>query len=60
MRVTPASLRIGGRRSWINVSKSGVSTTTRVPGGTYNSKRGCSSSLVFVLASAFLLALISR
>ncbi len=60
IRVTPASVRIGGRNSWVNVSRHGISTTTRVPGGTYNSRRGCSVGLIFVMAGALLAIIVSR
>jgi hypothetical protein len=51
IRVSPASFRVGGK-SGINISRSGVSTSTRTRFGTYNSKRGCSIPIMLALAVA--------
>lgn len=53
LRVTPSgkvrlnkpSVRIGGRRTGINVSSRGVSVSTRGRGWAYNSRRGCSARI---------------
>lgn len=45
MRISPPSLRLGGRGSGLNISKSGVSVSSRTRHGTFNSKRGCSRTL---------------
>ncbi len=41
VRISPPSLRIGGKTG-INVSRSGVSVSSRTKHGTFNSRRGCS------------------
>ena len=48
LRVTAPSARIGGKAG-LNVSRSGVSTSVRSKVGTYNSKRGCSRTMMLVL-----------
>lgn len=42
--ISPPSLRIGGKTG-INVSRSGVSVSSRTKHGTFNSRRGCSRTL---------------
>ncbi|MCB0240594.1 MAG: hypothetical protein KDH08_18590 [Anaerolineae bacterium] len=48
---SPGSVRIGGKSGGINFSKRGVSSSVRVPGGSYNTRTGCRMSM-FVLALA--------
>lgn len=54
--ISPPSIRIGGKRSGYNISKSGVSYSTKIGKGTLNSKRGCSMPigifLVLLIASS--------
>jgi len=33
-------LRIGGKNSWLNLSRKGVSASVKTPLGTYNTRRG--------------------
>jgi hypothetical protein len=62
VRVTPSgkvrlnrpSVRIGGRRTGINLSSRGVSVSTRGRGWSYNSRRGCTARIPGCLIPALL------
>lgn len=45
VKVSSGGVSIGGKNTRVNISKSGVSTTTKIGKASYNSKRGCSMPL---------------
>jgi len=55
LRVTSPSARIGGK-SGLNISKSGLSYSIRTKLGTWNSKRSCSSAMMFVISISLIIA----
>jgi hypothetical protein len=54
VRLSKPSVRIGGRRTGINVSSRGVSVSTRGRGWSYNSRRGCAARIPGCLIPALL------
>jgi len=57
LRLGKPSVRVGGRRTGVNVSSRGVSVSTRGKGWSYNSRRGCSARIPgCLIAALFLLA----
>lgn len=47
--ITSPSVRVGGRRSGVNISRRGVSSTIGTPLGSYNTKRGCRMTFLMVI-----------
>lgn len=47
--ISSPSMRIGGRRSGVNVGRRGVSSTIGTPLGSYNTKRGCRMTLMLLV-----------
>ena len=57
LRLGKPSVRIGGRRTGVNVSSRGVSVSTRGKGWSYNSRRGCSARIPGCLIPVLLVLL---
>lgn len=55
--VTSPSVRLGGRRSGVNVSRRGVNATFGTRAGSFNTKRGCRMNL-FVMVLAMLVLVV--
>jgi hypothetical protein len=63
VRMSKPSMRIGGRRTGVNLSSRGVSVSTRGRGWSYNSRRGCAARIpgclipaLFVVAAGLFLS----
>lgn len=48
-KISGAGASIGGKNFKVNLSKSGVNTTSKIGKASYNSKRGCSMPLGILL-----------
>jgi hypothetical protein len=52
VKVSSAGASIGGKNFRVNLSKKGISTTSKVGKASYNSRRGCSMPLGILLLIA--------